>query len=236
MQQKLSIKNWAKDDRPREKLLSKGLYSLSNAELIAILIGSGNKKETAVELSKKILNDLKNDLNELGKLKVNDLLKYNGIGEAKAISVIAALELGRRRKKFEIINKKKISNSKDSFNYFSPILSDITHEEFWIILLNHSQKIIDKYKISQGGIAIASVDARIIMKLALEKTASKIILCHNQPSGNIKPSKADIILTQNIYEAGKIMNIEILDHIIIAEDKYYSFADEGVVFDKEFQL
>ena len=236
MQNSLNIKNWAKDDRPREKLMLKGINSLSNAELIAILIGSGNKKETAVELAKNILLDMDNDLNELGKQNISDLMKFNGIGEAKAISIIAALELGKRRNISEIINKKKISSVKDSFNYFSPLLRDIPHEEFWILLLNHSQKIISSHKISQGGIAVASVDIRIIMKLAIEKSASKIILSHNHPSGNKKPSKADILLTENIYKAGKIMNFEILDHIIIAEDKYYSFADQGVVFDKEYVL
>ena len=231
MQKKQSIKNWAEDDRPREKLLAKGINSLSNAELIAILIGSGNRDESAVELSKRILNDLDNNLNELGKQTINNLLKYNGIGHAKAISIVSALELGKRRKLADIINKKTIKYTNDSVDYFSPILSDLPHEEFWVLLLNNSQKIISRHKISQGGIAVASVDTRLIMKIAIEKNASKIILAHNHPSNNIKPSKSDILLTINIFEAGKIMNIQVIDHIIIGDDKHYSFADEGVVFD-----
>lgn len=227
---KLSIKNWAIDDRPREKLLSKGIASLSDAELIAILIGSGNRNESAVELSRRILNSEDNNLNELSKKSIADLMKFKGIGEAKAISIVAALELGKRRKSAEIIEKKQISSSNDVFDFFNTFLGDLSYEEFWIVILNNSNKIIDKHKISQGGISETTVDVRLIMKLALDKLASGIILCHNHPSGNLKPSSADIELTMKIFEAGKTLNIKILDHIIISNSKFYSFADNGVVF------
>ncbi|MEN8119396.1 MAG: DNA repair protein RadC [Bacteroidota bacterium] len=228
MSQKLSIKDWALEDRPREKLVAKGLQSLSDAELIAILIGSGNREETAVELSKRILKSAENNLNTLGKLNLNDLQKFNGIGEAKAISIVAALELGRRRKLSEIIEKKKIRSSKDIFEFFHPILADLPHEEFWVVFLNQSNKIIDKYRVSQGGIASTVIDVRLIMKAAIEKLASSIIMCHNHPSGNLKPSKSDIDITKKLRNAGEIMEIKVLDHVIVTDENYYSFADEGM--------
>jgi len=228
MVQKLSIKDWALEDRPREKLVAKGIQSLSDAELIAILISSGNREESAVELSKRILKSAENNLNTLGKLSLNDLQKFKGIGEAKAISIVAALELGRRRKLSEIIEKKMIKSSKDVFEFFHPILADLPHEEFWVVFLNQSNKIIDKYRASQGGIASTVIDVRLIMKAAIEKLASGIILCHNHPSGNLKPSKSDIDITTKLREAGKIMDIKVLDHVIVTDEKYFSFGDEGI--------
>ncbi|MCW3785523.1 RadC family protein [Plebeiibacterium sediminum] len=228
--QKLSIKNWAVEDRPREKLLSKGITSLSNAELIAILIGSGNRDESAVDLSKRILHDANNNLNELGKYSIENLQKnYRGIGEAKAISIVAALELGKRRKLSEIQEKTQIRSSHDVFELMHPVLSDLPHEEFWIIFLNRANKVISSRKISQGGLSGTVIDTRIIMKSALEQLASSIILCHNHPSGNKLPSQQDKSITSKLKEAGKIMDIPVLDHIIVTDGGYYSFADEGEI-------
>jgi DNA repair protein RadC len=226
---KLSIKDWALEDRPREKLLAKGISSLTDTELIAILIGSGSKSESAVELAKKILKGVKNNLNELGKLTVEDLKTLKGIGEAKAITIIAALELGRRRKLAVIIEKKKITGSKDVFELFQPALADLPYEEFWILLLNRSNKIIDKFKISQGGISGTVIDVRMILKNAIEKLASAIILCHNHPSGNLQPSDADIKITTKLKDAARIMDMQVLDHLIITDSSFYSFADEGIL-------
>ncbi len=225
----LTIKDWALEDRPREKLLSKGLSSLTDAELIAILIGSGIKNESAVELAKKILIAVKNNLNELGKLSVEDLMTSKGIGEARAITIIAALELGRRRKRADIMEKKKISGSKDVFDFFQPVLADLPYEEFWILLLNRSNKIIEKFKISQGGISGTVIDVRMILKNAIEKLASSIILCHNHPSGNLQPSEADKKITTKLKDAAGIMDMQVLDHLIITDSSFYSFADEGIL-------
>lgn len=225
----LTIKDWALEDRPREKLLSKGLSSLTDAELIAILIGSGIKNESAVELAKKILKAVKNNLNELGKLTVEDLMASKGIGEARAITIIAALELGRRRKRADIMEKKKISGSKDVFEFFQPVLADLPYEEFWILLLNRSNKIIKKFKISQGGISGTVIDVRMILKNAIEKLASSIILCHNHPSGNLQPSEADKKITTKLKDAAMIMDMQVLDHLIITDSSFYSFADEGIL-------
>jgi DNA repair protein RadC len=226
---KLNIKEWAAEDRPREKLMSKGPRSLSDAELMAILIGSGNLNETAVELSRRILADSDNDLNELGQKSIDYLKKFNGIGEAKAITIIAALELGKRRKENGSANIDKITGSKDVANLLSPILSDLQHEEFWVIYLNRSNKVIDKQRVSQGGIAGTVTDVRLILKIAVEKLASSIILCHNHPSGALEPSDADRKITDKLRQAGEVMDIPVLDHIIIAKNKYYSFADEGII-------
>jgi DNA repair protein RadC len=228
MQQKLSIKDWALEDRPREKLIAKGLQSLSDAELIAILIASGNRDESAVELSKRILKSVENNLNTLGKLSLNDLQKFKGIGEAKAISIVAALELGRRRKLSDIMEKKVIKTSKDVFELFHPILADLPHEEFWILFLNQSNKVIDKYRVSQGGIASTIIDVRLVMKAAIEKLASGIILCHNHPSGGLNPSQSDIDITEKLRKAGEIMDIRVLDHVIVTDEDFYSFADKGI--------
>ena len=225
----LSIKEWSLEDRPREKLLSKGISSLSDAELIAIIIGSGTRDESAVELSKRILSSVKHNLNELGKLTVTDLQKYKGIGEAKAIGIVAALELGRRRKLSDVIERQKIASSQDAYEIFHPLLADLPHEEFWVILLNRSNKVIERVKISQGGISGTVTDVRLILRLALEKLASSVILCHNHPSGNQQPSDADISITQKVKDSGKLMDIGLLDHIIVTDGSYYSFADEGLI-------
>jgi len=225
--EKLSIKNWADDDKPREKLLTKGRSALSDAELLAILIGSGNRNESAIELCKRILNQSNNNINELAKLSVKDLMKFKGIGEAKAISIIAALEIGRRRKNEDTLEKEKITSSKQAYEIIKPVLEDLPHEEFWIILLNQANKVISKHLIGRGGIAETTADIRIIFKLALENLASGVILCHNHPSGNLTPSKSDINLTNKITEASVLFNISILDHLIIGDSNYYSFRDEG---------
>ena len=225
----LSIKNWSIDDRPREKFLSKGINSLSNAELIAILIGSGNKNETAVDLSKTILSKVNNNLHDLGKLSINDFKSFNGIGDAKAITIIAALELGRRRKSTESSNKEKITNSKDIYNIFHPILSDLPYEEFWVLCLNRQNKVIEKHKISQGGISGTVIDVKIILKLAVNELASSVILCHNHPSGNMTPSSNDKKITDKLIKASEYFDIKILDHIIVADDKYFSFADKNLI-------
>jgi DNA repair protein RadC len=225
----LSIKEWSADDRPREKLLAKGIASLSDAELIAIIISSGTKEESAVDVSKKILNLVSNNLNELGKLGIAELKKIKGIGEAKAISIVAALELGRRRKVSEVTERIKITSSNAIYQLFHPLLADLPHEEFWVVFLNRSNKIIDKQKISQGGISGTVTDVRIILKMAIEKFATSLILCHNHPSGNNKPSDADITITKKIKESGILMDITLLDHLIITDGNYYSFADEGLL-------
>lgn len=226
--QKLSIKNWALEDRPREKMVSKGLSSLSNAELIAILIGSGNRDESAVDVSKRILNDVGNNLNELGKLSIKKLIRdYRGIGEAKAICIVAAMELGRRRKLEQAREKPKISGSSDVYDIMHPILADLPYEEFWILLLNRANKVMSILKISTGGVAGTVMDSKIIMKAAIDSLASSIILCHNHPSGNIMPSQQDKNITQKVKQAGVIMDIPVLDHIIVTETGFYSFADEG---------
>lgn len=227
--QSLGIKTWAEEDRPREKLLLKGKGSLSNAELLAILIGSGSKKESAVELSKKILANSKNNLQELSRCGIDDLIEFNGIGEAKAISIIAALELGRRYRSTEAMNRKKISSSQDAFNAIYSYLSDSIYEEFYIILLNRANEIIGVHRISEGGTSGTVVDPKKVFKLALVKQASSIILSHNHPSGNIQPSHQDKTITKKLKDSGKLMEIEVLDHIIVGNNRYLSFADEGLI-------
>jgi DNA repair protein RadC len=226
---KLNIKDWAEEDRPREKLLKNGSRSLTDAELIAILIGSGNTEETAVELSKRILSTSGNNLNELGRKSIDYLKSFKGIGEAKAITIVAALELGKRRKEAEVFSKKTITVSNDAFQYFLPTLGDLNHEEFWVLLLDRGNKIQDSFRISQGGISGTVIDVRIILKPALEKQSSNIILCHNHPSGTLHPSQADRQITTKIKDAAKLMDISVLDHIIIGQNKYFSFADEGIL-------
>jgi DNA repair protein RadC len=225
----LSIKSWAEEDRPREKLLEKGRHILTDAELIAILIGSGTRNETAVELSKRILAHFGNNLNEIAKLTVQELMKFKGIGEAKAIAIVAALELGRRRKEGEVQKREHICMSKDVFDIFSRHFLDLPHEEFWILLLNRSNTVIRKERISMGGVSGTVVDPKIIFKIAVEHLASAIILCHNHPSGNLRPSEADVKLTKKLKEAGLMLEIPVLDHIIVTNDSFYSFADEGMI-------
>lgn len=226
---RISIKAWAEDDRPREKLLSKGRNSLSDAELIAILIGSGTPKESAVELSKRILNKSKNNLNDLGRFSVNDLCKFNGIGKAKAVSIVAALELGRRRSKGIASKKKKISSSRQIYDLFHGMLGDLPHEEFWALALNQAHHVLEYYLIGRGGVNATYADGRLIFKGAVELLASSIVLIHNHPSGNIIPSQADIDLTDRLVEAGRILNIKVIDHVIIAHTGYYSFKDQGLL-------
>ncbi len=225
----LRIKDWAPEDRPREKLLSKGIKSLTDAELLAILIGSGQKNESAVEVAKKVLNLTQNNLNELGKLSKKDFETIKGIGEAKAILLISALELGRRRKFSESREKYKINSSKDAFNFMQPFLEDLSYEEFWVIYMNRSNRITDQIKISQGGVSGTVIDVRIILKHAIEKLASNLIICHNHPSGNLQPSESDKQITNKLKEAAKFHDIQVLDHLIISDNSYYSFADEGIM-------
>jgi DNA repair protein RadC len=225
-----SIKSWSVDDRPREKMLDKGRQSLTDSELLAIILGSGSKGETAVDLSKRILNDHQNNLNELGKISIKELIKrYKGVGEAKAINIIAALELGRRRQDTAPLERMVVTSSKDAHQALYPLVADLPHEEFWILLLNRANKIIHKQSIGRGGIHSVVVDARLVIKFALEHLASAIILCHNHPSGNLKPSAEDIRLTKSVKEAAKLFDIAVSDHIIIGDNAYYSFADEGLI-------
>ncbi len=225
----ISIKSWAEDDRPREKLLLKGKNALSDAELIAILIGSGNRNESAVGLSKRILSSIDNNLSKLGKLVVSDLIKFKGIGDAKAISIITALELGRRRRLEEALELPKITSSKAVFNSMQPIIGELQHEEFWVIYLNNSNKVIYKEQLSKGGLTGTVVDVRLVYKKAVEINAIALILCHNHPSGKLQPSNADKLITKKLKIAGETLDIKVLDHIIITENAYFSFADENIL-------
>ncbi|MFC5282168.1 RadC family protein [Pedobacter alpinus] len=226
-EQKITIKAWAEEDRPREKLLALGRRNLTDAELIAILIGSGSTTESAVDLSKRILYSCNNNLASLAKLSVQDLSKFKGIGEAKAISIIAGLELGRRRKDTEFSNFDKILTSKDAFDLLAPYFADLLHEEFWVLMLNKANKVLHKSLISKGGQAGTIADPKIIFKAALEHNAANIVLAHNHPSGNLKPSQADLDLTKKLKDAGKLLDIGVLDHLIFAGNSYTSFSDEG---------
>ena len=225
----LKIKDWALEDRPREKLLYKGISSLSDAELLAILLGSGSNDKSAVDLAREILSIASNNLHRLGKLDVHDLVKLKGIGTAKAINILAALELGRRRKSAEIIEAAKIRSSNDVYTIFNPLLADLTHEEFWLLYLNRSNKILSRHKLSQGGVSGTITDVRLIIKKALELLASSMIICHNHPSGNLDPSEADNRITQKIKEAAACFDINLLDHIIVTDNGYYSYADNGAL-------
>ncbi|TDS60199.1 JAB domain-containing protein [Myroides indicus] len=247
--QKIPINFWSEDDRPREKLLTKGKTALTDAELLAILINSGNRNESAVDLCRRILQDNGNSLPELARLSEKQLMTYKGIGEAKALSIVAALELGQRRRMREVTVSQKITCSKDVFEMMQPRVGELSHEEFWVILLSNanrvrkivksrdmlieerfnSQKVIDTLNISKGGMTGTVLDLRILFKLALEYQATAVILVHNHPSGKLKPSHADIQLTKKVVEAGKIMDIVILDHFIITEFDYFSFADNGLI-------
>lgn len=223
-----SIKAWAEEDRPREKLLSKGVSSLSNSELFAIILSSGSKNLSAVELAKVILDHYENDLHLLARSSVQELLKFKGIGEAKAISIMACLEIGRRKQMAISREKPKIQSSQDAYVCFLPYFSDLRHEVFRILLLNRQNKLIKIQTISSGGVAGTVVDPKIIFKEALDHLASSLILCHNHPSGNLKPSQADMDITKKLKKAGELMDIKVLDHLIIANQNYFSFADEGL--------
>lgn len=224
-----SIKNWSQDDRPREKLLHKGKSTLSDAELVAILIGSGSRDESAVALCKRILASSNNNLSQLGKLSINQLMTFKGIGEAKAITIIAALELGRRRRGEDALKQEKITSSASAFELLQPILGDLPHEEFWIIYMNNSNKVIQKSQLSKGGITGTLVDVRLVLKTALEVGATGLLLAHNHPSGTLKPSTADKQITEKLKMAALSLDIKVLDHIIITETTYFSFADEGIM-------
>ncbi len=229
MQSNLSIKSWAEDDRPREKLILKGKHNLSDSELLAIIIGSGNKQKSAIDLAKELLNSVSNDLGVFAKLSVDDLKKFNGVGEAKAISIIAALEFGKRRKEIQQPEKVKLTSSSQVYTFIENTFLDLIHEEFHVVLLNRANQFISIEHISSGGFSSTVVDAKIVFKKALEKNAHAMILCHNHPSGQLKPSIEDITLTKNLREFSKILDISILDHIIFTDNGYFSFADEGIL-------
>jgi len=227
--QHLSIKEWAEDDRPREKLLLKGKQALSDAELLAIILGSGSRNETAVQLAQRILKEHGNNLYELAKLSVSDLQKFKGIGEAKAIGVVAALELGRRKKEADSPQYTVIRTSADAYKHIATKLADLPHEEFWILLLNRAHKVTKTELVSRGGVTGTVADVRMMLKMAVENLASAIVLAHNHPSGNTKPSDADIQLTRKVKEAANLFDVQLLDHIIVGEGAYYSFTDEGLI-------
>jgi DNA repair protein RadC len=223
------INQWAEDDRPREKFLLKGKAALSDSELLAILIGSGSRNESAVQLCQRILAAVNNNLNQLGKLSIQQLMDFKGIGEAKAISIAAALELGRRRRSEDAVEFDKITSSKAVFNIMQPLIGDLLHEEFWVLFLNNSNKVIHKAQLSKGGMTGTVVDTRIIFKTALEYNAISLILTHNHPSGKLLASESDKEITRKLQLAGKQMEITVLDHVIITESSFYSFADEGIL-------
>ena len=225
----LNIKAWAEEDRPREKLMQKGRTALTDAELLGILIGTGIRNMTAIDLAKLILQSVNNDLNKLAKLSVKDLSKFKGIGEAKAINIVAALELGRRRKETENIKAPKLFASKLIYEFMKPYLLDLQHEEFWILILSQACELIKIEKISSGGITGTIADPRIIFKLALENSGTSIVLCHNHPSGNLKPSEADLTLTKKLVQAGKLLDIAVVEHIIFGNTGYLSFRDDGLI-------
>lgn len=228
-QPSFSIKQWSQDDRPREKLRDKGKAVLSDAELVAIIIGSGSREESAVQLCKRILASVDNNLSALGKLSIAQLMEFKGIGEAKAITIVAALELGRRRRAGEALQHDKIESSLSVFELMQPIIGELSHEEFWIVYLNNSNKVLHKNQLSKGGITGTLVDVRLVFKTAIEVGAVSIILVHNHPSGTLKPSEADKRLTKKMKIAGESLDIKILDHLIITENAYFSFADEGLL-------
>jgi len=224
-----AIREWAEDDRPREKLLLKGRNSLSDAELLAILIGSGTRKDSAVDLAKRILGLASDNLGELSKLTLHDLISVNGIGKAKAVTILAALELGRRRNESEVLTRDKIKTSRDAYEIFRSTIGDRPYEEFWIILLNRANKVIKKCNISEGGISGTVVDPKKVFKISLDNHACSIILGHNHPSGVVTPSEADCKITKKLLEAGALLEVTVLDHLIIGDGGYYSFADEGTL-------
>ena len=227
MTERLTITQWAEEDRPREKMMLHGVSALSNAELLAILIGSGNTEESAVELMRKVLGDYRNNLNELGKVSIDELCRYKGIGPAKAITILAASELGKRRKEEKLEERTTIFSSKDVYECFYPLMCDLPTEECWVLLLNQASKIIDKIRISTGGLNATAVDVRCILREALLKRASAIALCHNHPSGSVHPSREDDRLTQQVNQASQCMNIRLVDHVILTDGAFYSYADEG---------
>lgn len=226
---KLTLRDLAEDDRPREKMIQKGTQALSDAELIAILIGSGNRQETAVQLSQRILNNYEHNLMSLSRSSIKELQRFKGIGEAKAITIAAALELGRRRSAQSERIVQQISSSKAAYEVIKAKLQDLPHEEFWVMFLSRNNKVLDTQMIGRGGISGTVADVRVILKMALENLASGIILAHNHPSGNLSPSNADMSLTHKVKESAKLMDIAVLDHLIVTDISYYSFADNGKI-------
>ena len=226
---KLTIKSWATEDRPREKLMSKGASVLSTAELLAILIGSGNKKESAVDLSKRILVSVQYNIHELAKLSLKKLTAFHGIGPAKAIAIVTALELGKRRQLETFIQKPKISSSQEVFSMMQPLMGSLAHEEFWVLYLNNSNEVLSKHQLSKGGITATLVDVRLLFKKAIEMSAVAIVICHNHPSGTLNPSREDKQITKKIKDGGLSLDIKLLDHLIITEKSYFSFADNGEI-------
>jgi DNA repair protein RadC len=224
-----ALKSWAVEERPREKVMANGIQYLSNAELLAIIVGSGTRNITAVELARRILLKSGNNLHELGRQSLGDLIKVKGVGPAKAISIMAAMELGRRRAGMQHVEKIAVKSSETVFNLFHPMLGDLEHEEFWLLMLNRSNKILGRFKVSQGGLSGTVIDTRIILKKALDNLASSIIVCHNHPSGNNQPSDADVKITEKLKKAAEMLEIKLLDHVIIADKSYFSFADEGLI-------
>jgi DNA repair protein RadC len=225
----LPITSWAEDDRPREKLQTKGRQSLSDAELLAILLGSGSRNESAVALAQRILGSVSNNLNELGKQSLSELQKFKGIGEAKAITIAAALELGRRRQASDFLERPVITCSRDAWQVAAPLLADLPHEEFWLLLLNKSNKVVAKEKMSTGGSDATVVDVKMVLRKAIEGKAVSLVVCHNHPSGNLRPSPADVDSTKKLKQAGDVVGVAMLDHVIVADGGYFSFADEGLL-------
>lgn len=228
MEKKLNINEWAVEDRPREKMMLHGVGALSDAELLAILIGSGNREETAVELMRRILASCHNDLNELGKMGLEELCTFKGIGDAKAVAILAASELGKRRASAERSRERTtITSSKDIYSYFHPLLCDLSVEECWVLLLNQALKVIDRVRVSTGGLAGTAVDIRLVLREALIRRAPAIALCHNHPSGNTCPSNEDNRLTERLAKSAAVMDIRLIDHLVLTDGAYYSYADEG---------
>ena len=225
----MSIKFLAEDDRPREKFLLKGKSALSDSELLAIILGSGNNEDSAVEVARKILASVDYNWQKLSKLSIKDLMKFKGIGEAKAISVAAALEIGRRKAAQEIPEKEKVTSVNDLYKIFSQYLSDLQTEEFWAIFLNQKNHVIYKTQISKGGISGTLVDVRVIFRIAIEHFATSVVVAHNHPTGNLTPSQPDISITRRIKEAGDLLDIKLLDHLIIGENSFFSFSEQGLL-------
>ncbi len=224
-----NLKTWSVEERPREKVIANGVQYLSDSELLAILLGSGTRNMTAVELARQILLKSANSLHELGKQNISDLVGFKGIGPAKAITLLAAMELGRRRSATQQTERIPVKSSETVFNLFHPILGDLDHEEFWLLMLNRANRVLGKFKVSQGGLSGTVIDTRIILKKALDNLASSIVVCHNHPSGNNQPSDADVKITEKLKKAAEMLEIKLLDHVIIADKSYFSFADEGLI-------
>lgn len=224
-----AMTTWAVEERPREKVMANGVQYLSDSELLAILLGSGTKNMTAVELARRILKASGNNLQKLGRQGVGDLVRIKGVGPAKAISIMAALEIGRRRAGIQHAEKIPVKSSETVFNLFHPLMGDLEHEEFWLLMLNRANRVLGRYKVSQGGLSGTVIDTRIILKKALDNLASSIIVCHNHPSGNMQPSDADVKITEKLKKAAEMLEIKLLDHVIIADKSYFSFADEGLI-------